>query len=496
MKNPMDRQLEKRLSQRAVEIGREGEVEAFTELLGLLQSSSANVRRLAASALGKLAWLGVNQAAAVAALAPVVRRDPHAQTRQYAIKALKAYGAAAQDCLHDLRDIAANAAEKDYLRLDAEAAVCFLEEAVQIAADATRQRCQRCHVDVTPAEYARSHQAFQRTFCDRCFDETFLARRNFETTVELSKTVEANDGTVVQSKGERQIAEWLTAHGLSYRYDAKFRIIGEFQIRPDFYLPELDVYIEYWGMDTPQYKMSMYKKQTLYQQEGKRLVSVYPKDLPSLDALLSTKLRAFGYHPQPLTRTAKSGACIAIAPDLQLRPLAPEDAAELFALVDANRAYLHEWLPWLDRNTAVEDSLAFVHSCAENVEKGIPVFAIELAGRIVGICGYNAVDRANRAGWIGYWLDEGAGGCGVMTRSCRAVVDYGFAALGLNRITICAATGNRRSRAVAERLGFAVEGTLREAEWLYDHYVDWTVYSMLKRDWSSQNTSGLETVRG
>ena len=41
--------------------------------------------------------------------------------------------------------------------------------------------------------------------------------------------------------------------------------------------------------------MSMYKKQMLYQQEGKRLVSVCPRDLPTLDALLSSKLRLFGY---------------------------------------------------------------------------------------------------------------------------------------------------------------------------------------------------------
>ena len=309
MKNPMDRQLEKRLSQRAVAIGRDGDVAAFGELLELLGSSSANVRRLSASALGKLAWLGVYQAKAVAALVPVARRDPHPQTRQYAIKALKAYGAAAEVCLDDLRDIAANAAEKDYLRRDAEAAVRHIEEAVRIASDATVHRCQRCQAKVTAPEYARSQQVFQRTFCDRCFDETFLRRRNFETDVELSKTVEAGDGTVVQSRGERMIAEWLAAHGLVYRYDAKFRIIGEFQIRPDFYLPELDVYIEYWGMDTPQYKMSMYKKQTLYQQEGKRLVSVFPRDLPSLDHLLSAKLRTFGVSPA--TSEAKLGETIA-----------------------------------------------------------------------------------------------------------------------------------------------------------------------------------------
>ena len=237
----------------------------------------------------------MDQAAAVAALAPVARRDPHAQTRQYAIKALKSYGVAARECLPDLRDVAANGAEKDYVRRDADAAVRFIEEAGRIAAAAAEHKCQRCGAKVSADEFARSAQAFQRTFCDRCFDETFLERRNFETRVEWQKTILADDGTVVQSEGERRIADWLATHGLAYRYDAKFRIIGEFQIRPDFYLPELDVYVEYWGLDTPQYKTSMYKKQTLYQQEGKKLISVYPKDLPQLDALLSAKMRHFGF---------------------------------------------------------------------------------------------------------------------------------------------------------------------------------------------------------
>jgi hypothetical protein len=220
MKNPMDRQLEMRLSDRAVAIGREGDVAAFGELLELLRSSSANARRLSASARGKLAWMGVDQGAAVAALAPVAHRDAHPQTRQYAIKALKAYGASAQGCLHDLCDMAANPTEKDYIRRDAAAAATFIEEAVLVAASAAKHHCQRCNARVTADEYARSNQTFQRVFCDRCFDEVFLERRNFEAQVEINKTIEALDGTVVQSGGERRIADWLTARGVAYRYDA------------------------------------------------------------------------------------------------------------------------------------------------------------------------------------------------------------------------------------------------------------------------------------
>ena len=70
-------------------------------------------------------------------------------------------------------------------------------------------------------------------------------------------------------------------------------------IRPDFYLPEFDLYIEFWGMDTADYKIGMLKKQQLYQQEGKRLVSLYPAEKPRLDAALRTKLSRYGYTLPP-----------------------------------------------------------------------------------------------------------------------------------------------------------------------------------------------------
>jgi hypothetical protein len=88
--------------------------------------------------------------------------------------------------------MAANPAETGYLRRDAAAAVALIEEALRLAAS-VQHRCQRCHALVKAEEYARSHQAFSRVFCDRCFDEVFLERRNFETQVELNKTIQARE---------------------------------------------------------------------------------------------------------------------------------------------------------------------------------------------------------------------------------------------------------------------------------------------------------------
>ena len=69
-----------------------------------------------------------------------------------------------------------------------------------------------------------------------------------------------------------------------------------------------------------------------------------------------------------------------------------------------------------------------------------------------------------------------------MTASCHAVVYHTFNTLKLNRIAIQCATENTRSRAIPERLGFKLEGIVREAEWLYDHYVDHALYSLLRSD--------------
>jgi hypothetical protein len=269
------------------------------ELIGLLSLPSAEIRRLAASALAKLAAFGADAAIVVPALAPVALRDPHPQAQQYALKALKCYGTVAQAHLHDLDDLAHNEHAKDYVRRAAHSAAEAIREAVRLAEASAVHRCARCSRPVSTEEHTRSRQAFQRTFCDRCFDEVFLDRRNFETKVELHKTIVAHAGTLVQSDGERLIADWLAAHGIAYRYDERFRILSGHAVRPDFYLPELDLYIEYWGMDTADYKIGMLKKQQLYQQEGKRLVSLYPADKPRLDAILRAKLALLGHTVPP-----------------------------------------------------------------------------------------------------------------------------------------------------------------------------------------------------
>jgi ribosomal-protein-serine acetyltransferase len=73
-----------------------------------------------------------------------------------------------------------------------------------------------------------------------------------------------------------------------------------------------------------------------------------------------------------------------------------------------------------------------------------------------------------------------------MTKVANALTEYAFKELYLNKVEIRAAVGNKKSRSIPERLGFFNEGCIRQAEWLYDHYVDHIVYGMLVNEWNER----------
>jgi len=85
---------------------------------------------------------------------------------------------------------------------------------------------------------------------------------------------------------------------------------------------------------------------------------------------------------------------------------------------------------------------------------------------------------------IGYWLAKEFEGKGLMTKSCKVLVDYAFHESKLKRVQIRCATGNVKSCRIPERLGFRKEGLVLQAEYLYGRFVDLVVYGMTDIQWS------------
>src|ERR1700676_1523459 len=99
---------------------------------------------------------------------------------------------------------------------------------------------------------------------------------------------------------------------------------------------------------------------------------------------------------------------------------------------------------------------------------------------------FNSVEKLNRCATMGYWLAKSQTGGGLMTAAVKALIDEGFQQLELNRIQARVATDNHRSQAVCDRASLKKEGVLRQAEWLYDHFLDMTVNSVLRSEWKRE----------
>ena len=177
---------------------------------------------------------------------------------------------------------------------------------------------------------------------------------------------------------------------------------------------------------------------------------------------------------------------ISVDSKIKLRLLDKGHTEKLFELTMNNRVYLRQWLPWVDKNTKLkntEDFIAFtLKEFSERRGAHYGIFCPHLAG----VIGFHKLDWVNRKTELGYWLGESFQGKGLMTKACQALIHYAFSDLNFNRAHIACATENHKSSAIPKRLGFRLEGTLKEVEWVNDHFVNHLVFGMLRRDWKKK----------
>ncbi len=90
---------------------------------------------------------------------------------------------------------------------------------------------------------------------------------------------------------------------------------------------------------------------------------------------------------------------------------------------------------------------------------------------------------------VGYWLAREARGQGHASRAVRLICEWGFRTLGLQRIELLAAAGNRASQQVAQRAGFTREAELRSHTKVNDDRLDMVAYGLLAAEAGAEELS-------
>jgi [ribosomal protein S5]-alanine N-acetyltransferase len=171
---------------------------------------------------------------------------------------------------------------------------------------------------------------------------------------------------------------------------------------------------------------------------------------------------------------------------LHLRPLGPDDAPEVqryggaWEIADVTLAVPHPY----------EDGVAeeWIAGHAAAFGRGeLAVFGIARISerRILGVIDLR-IDREQRRAEMGYWIGLPFWGKGYCTEAARALLDYGFRELDLNRIAADHLARNPASGRVMRKIGMTREGRLREHARKWDRFEDVVVYGILRKEWAAQ----------
>ncbi|MFC4736018.1 GNAT family N-acetyltransferase [Bacillus daqingensis] len=150
---------------------------------------------------------------------------------------------------------------------------------------------------------------------------------------------------------------------------------------------------------------------------------------------------------------------------LIIRMPMPGDGQAVWEAKQATRSSLAEWLPFIPLDDTVEETEAELRRAAlrylERSDFRLFLFR-KTDGAYVGSSGLHRVDWTVPKVEIGYWVDARYSGQGYITEAVAGVARFAECEMGARRIEIRCDTKNEKSRAVAERLGFTLEGILRQ----------------------------------
>jgi len=133
--------------------------------------------------------------------------------------------------------------------------------------------------------------------------------------------------------------------------------------------------------------------------------------------------------------------------------------------VEVTRMLLNEWIPQ--------------YEAGDCFNWGIEV---KETGRLIGNISVVHYREEVASADIGYCMNRDYWGKGYMPEALKAVMDYLFDIVGMNRVAATHDLNNPKSGRVMEKAGMTKEGVLRQAGYNMQGVCDVVWYSMLKSD--------------
>lgn len=166
------------------------------------------------------------------------------------------------------------------------------------------------------------------------------------------------------------------------------------------------------------------------------------------------------------------------------RPLSASDAAGLAAAYDRNREHLAPWEPVRRPSFyTVQGHTAVIESRLDSIAAGLGMsWTIRQRDEIVGMISLNNLVRGTlQSVSVGYWLDAGHQGRGVMTEAVEFACDQARG-VGLHRVEACTLVHNERSMRVLTRCGFEEYGLARDFLFIAGRWQDHRLFQRILHD--------------
>ncbi|MBQ8001682.1 MAG: GNAT family N-acetyltransferase [Ruminococcus sp.] len=174
---------------------------------------------------------------------------------------------------------------------------------------------------------------------------------------------------------------------------------------------------------------------------------------------------------------------------LVLRQFTPEDAQAMYNNW-AKDERVTKFLTWAPHENLETTQYVLGLWCADYKRDDWYQWAIEYKGEVIGSISVVRCFEANDSAEIGYCMGYDYWGKGIMTEAAKAVIDFLFSQINVNKVVICHAVKNPASGKVAQKCGLTFEGTHREEfKALWGEFLDISCYGIVRKDWEKQKNS-------